>query len=129
MSPKAFGLKKNERLTHKKTIARLFEEGKSVKQYPFRLIAVPISEKTNQIAFAVPKRNIKLAVDRNRMKRLMREVYRQEKHILSKNKEPFFAIMIVYQGRKSTNFQEVAKKIPLLLHKFVQQNKTDEEQP
>ena len=75
-------LGKKERLKSKKLIGKLFEEGKSIKKYPFRLIYL-IQDKNSfkiktQASFSVPKRNFKKAVDRNRIKRLIKEAYRLE---------------------------------------------------
>ena len=63
-------------------------EGKHVKSFPLRLIYSPLNhdgEFPIKVGFSVPKRNVKLAVDRNRIKRLMREVYRKNKHLFLDN--------------------------------------------
>jgi ribonuclease P protein component len=81
-------LGKKERLKSRKLIGRLFEEGTSIKNFPFRLVYLS-TEITSvfsvKASFSVPKRNFKKAVDRNRIKRLIREAYRLEKKMYSKD--------------------------------------------
>jgi ribonuclease P protein component len=80
---------KEERLCSKALIDDLFAHGQSFFIYPFKLIFF-ISETEPsalqsfpaQVLFSVPKRRFKLAVDRNKLKRLLREGYRKEKHHL-----------------------------------------------
>ena len=60
-----------KRLKGKKQIEILFEEGRSINAFPFRLIFLESSE--TAIGISVGKKNFKLAVDRNRIKRQMRE--------------------------------------------------------
>ncbi|WP_317045208.1 ribonuclease P protein component [Formosa algae] len=73
---------KTEKLKSKITIEKLFTEGKSVSAYPLRLVYLKTSFEDNvtiKAGVSVSKRNFKLAVDRNRIKRLLREAYRLNK--------------------------------------------------
>src|SRR5690606_26122576 len=66
----------SEKLKGKILIDRLFSEGKSIKYFPLKLVYTPITIApitTNKTGVSVPKRNFKKAVDRNHLKRLMRE--------------------------------------------------------
>ncbi len=65
--------KKELMLVDKKDISLLFKKGKVVKSYPLLLYTMNSSKK--KILFSVPKKNIKKAVDRNRIKRQLREIY------------------------------------------------------
>ncbi len=72
-------IKKNERLKSRKSINLLFSESKQIKKFPIKLLWTEqkLNTTTNlQITFSVPKRKFKLAVDRNRIKRQMKEAYR-----------------------------------------------------
>ncbi|MEI6059799.1 MAG: ribonuclease P protein component [Bacteroidota bacterium] len=75
--------RKPEKICNQKQIDLLFKEGKSFSSGLFRLLFVE-SELSRpipvQVLIAVPKRNLRHAVTRNRMKRLIREAYRLNKH-------------------------------------------------
>jgi len=78
-------LKKDELLSLKKVISDAFEQRNSVSVFPLRIIinlAKLPSNKPAQVLFTVPKRNFKLAVDRNLIRRRIKEAYRQHKHKL-----------------------------------------------
>ena len=110
---------KREKLKSRKIIASLFSEGKSVSKFPVRLIYLPIEDLSlNKAAFSVPKRRFKLAVDRNRIKRLMREAYRKHKGALNSNKGGNFALLFLYIGKDDGEFGEIDKAIAALLKKL-----------
>lgn len=80
-----FSFRKDEILRKKKLIDRLFTEGSTFYIYPFKIFWLELPLETNnpaQILFSVGKRSFKRAVDRNRVKRQIREVYRIQKHEL-----------------------------------------------
>jgi ribonuclease P protein component len=115
-------LGKKERLKSKKLIGKLFEEGKSIKKYPFRLIYL-IQDKNSfkiktQASFSVPKRNFKKAVDRNRIKRLIKEAFRLEQRKILQDYNLPFVIMITYLGKKEPIFCDVKENIKELLTLF-----------
>lgn len=77
--------KKSERLSGKKLLGEIHREGKAVKAFPFILLYKPCSFESAvpaKLAISIPKRKVKKAVDRNRMRRQVREVYRVEKPTL-----------------------------------------------
>ena len=78
--------KKEERLCSKRKIDSLFHSGSSFIVYPFRVVYLPNEdikpENPVQVIISVSKRRFKRAHDRNRIKRLMREVYRMQKQEL-----------------------------------------------
>lgn len=83
-----------------------------------------------QVAFAVPKRIFKKAVDRNRIKRLLREAYRLNKQILYKHCEKEnkkYALVFVYVAKDSPNFNFLRDKLVLLLQRIIK-NKESEKQ-
>jgi ribonuclease P protein component len=117
-------LHRSERLKSEKSISELFVAGRTLSVMPIRLIYILKSstDKTPfKIGFAVPKKNFKKAVDRNLLKRRMREAYRLNKHILPQEKSidlPCLEIMLIYQGQKSENFDIIANSIEELLKKL-----------
>ena len=110
-----------EKLKSKTLIRTLFEEGTSVKAFPLRMVfletPLPYPDITIQCGVSVSKRNHKLAVTRNRIKRLMREAYRLNKHEIDK-KGTTFAVLIIYTSRDVLSFTEVNKAMVKLLKRF-----------
>ena len=80
-----FGLKKTERLCSKKAIDALFigTDNKSLSAYPIRVVYRHTEEAGFRILVSVSKKRFRHAVDRNRVKRQLREAYRLNKHLLS----------------------------------------------
>jgi ribonuclease P protein component len=115
---------KDERLRSRKLIEKIIEEGKSIHQAPFRLSWTVTELKSAfpaQLAIAVPKRFFKRAVDRNRIKRLIREAYRKNKsgiYSLLRSKEMQCALLVVFNGRNVPLYDEVEKKLLITLHRF-----------
>ena len=121
-------LGKTERLKSKKLIKKLFEEGVSIKNFPFRLVYITTEKPPIKSSFSVPKRNFKKAVDRNRIKRLIKEAYRLEKKNLVKTLSFNCIFMITFLGKKEPTFSEVQKKIGELLKLFIEtQTRKDNE--
>jgi len=78
------GFGKAEKLKSRKVVEELFARGKSVSIFPIRISYkfLPLQSNENvvmQVGVSVSKRNFKRAVDRNRIKRLLREAYRLQK--------------------------------------------------
>ena len=116
-----FTLEKADKLKRRKLIEQLFSEGDRVKSYPFHMVFLPVDyEKitTLQVGFSVPKRNIKLAVNRNRIKRLMREVYRKNKNIFSENLNEKYIFMIVYTARNEMEYADLELAMKKIAAKF-----------
>ena len=125
-----YTLGKEERLKSKKIIGRLYEEGKSIKVFPLRMVYVQTahtSEFPCQVGVSVPKRNFKKAVDRNRIKRLLRETYRLEKHtVYSELKKPY-VFMISYLARDEWKYVDIEGKMKKLLTKFIEEIDVNED--
>ncbi len=120
-----FTFKKNEHLKSKKTIERLFKDGNVIYEYPVRAIWIkmqlPGNKTLARVSFSVSKKRFKKAVDRNRIKRLMREAYRLNKQqfILNlENKSVQTAIMFVYIGDNLTSFKFIENKIIVILNRI-----------
>ena len=107
---------KEEKLKSRKLIDQLFSEGKSVKKFPLKLVYLEMEAlNKNQAAFAVPKRNFKLAVTRNRIKRQMREAYRIHKSLLTNNNGKHFALLLMYLGKEKPSYKQLDSSIQVLL--------------
>lgn len=115
----SFTFPKQMRLKRRKWIARLFESGESLAQYPLRMLWLELAEAGEaeapvQIAFTVPKRQFRKAVDRNRMKRLMREAYRLRQHRWEFENRNFL-LLFIYTGKQELPYQEVENALRGLL--------------
>jgi ribonuclease P protein component len=121
-----FTYPKEEKLKSKKTIDLLFTKGQSVAKYPLRLVYIESEYgidllKENRLKFgvSVSKKNFKKAVDRNYFKRVLRETYRLNKHILTENLTKPYAMMFFYQTKDRLTFDEINTKTIQLFEKFL----------
>ena len=128
-----FTYPKNEKLKSKITIDLLFSKGKSVSKYPLRLVFVEsdygIPEDSDQMlkmGVSVSKKYFKHAVDRNYFKRVLRETYRLNKHILIDNLDKKYAFMFFYQTKDRLTYEEINTKTIQLFERFVSQLKNEE---
>ncbi len=124
---KAHTLPKKERLYGKNTLDRLFGEGsRSMSAFPIRAVyhVDDVQEDTMQVRMMVsaPKRNLKHAVDRNRVKRQIREAYRRNKACIANetNAEKPLAVMIafIWLDKKLWPSHEVEKKVKNLMQRI-----------
>lgn len=117
-----FTYNKKEKLKSKKLIDQLFDEGQSVSAFPLRLVfiqttfedAIPV-----KTGVSVSKRNFKAAVDRNCIKRLLREAYRLNKARYFNNITTQYAFMILYIGKDKPTFTEVETRMNQLFENFL----------
>ena len=114
-------LKKDERLCSRNQIKELFEKGKSINAHPIKLIWKKSYDDTQfpvQIVFAVPKKNIRKAFLRNKIKRRIREAYRNNKYILnndSSDKQVKCTAIFIFTGKEEISFKVIEIKIIELL--------------
>jgi ribonuclease P protein component len=105
-----FTFRKEERLDKEKIIQELFEKGSSFYLYPFKVYFMPnphASGTTHQVLISVSKKNFKRAVDRNSIKRRIREAYRLNKNLLAgQNKLAIAYIYSVKQILPTAQIQE-----------------------
>lgn len=85
MPAKRFGFGRKEKLKSRKQIEELFLNGKNFSLFPLRITYrfLPSEEPTVQAGVTAGKKYFKKAVDRNRIKRLIREAYRLQKNDLT----------------------------------------------
>ena len=128
-----FTYPKSEKLKSKKTIDLLFSEGKSVSKFPLRLVYIESdygidtdSEQKIKMGVSVSKKYFKHAIDRNYFKRVLRETYRLNKHLLTENLDKPYAFMFFYQTKERLTYQEIETKTIQLFEKFLVQIKKEE---
>jgi ribonuclease P protein component len=118
-----FTLGKNERLKSRKQIEYLFSEGKKLTLAPFRIHYSLNKSETASLQFGAgaSSRTFKKAVDRNRIKRLMREAYRLQKETLQqklKDQGSQLCVFFIYTGKEMPAHKDVYDKTGEVLHKL-----------
>jgi ribonuclease P protein component len=117
---------KKEKLKSKKDIETLFKKGKSVNAFPIRAIHVKKNDPKVILINAgvtVSKKNIKLAVHRNLIKRRIREAYRLNNSELKehlKNKEREINIMFIYSAKEILPYRLIEEKVKVLLTRLIE---------
>lgn len=120
-------LSKSERLTSKILITQLYNKGRHINDYPFKIVWLHNKEETTagiNVVFSVPKKKFKRAVDRNQIKRMLREVYRQNKHKCIEaveNQNANVSLFLVYLGKEIPQYKVVEDKIILLLNRLTKE--------
>jgi ribonuclease P protein component len=149
-----FRFRRTERLKSEKVISSLFKKGHSFSCYPLRLVYTempipPTSSDTTlpnisgcsisksddlavfspiQFSLSVSKKKFKRAVDRNVLRRRIREAYRLQKHelyIFLKNNETLsekqYAFMVIYTAKDLLPYTDIQKGIRKMIGKFKQE--------
>lgn len=119
--------RKEERLSSKSVINRLFAEGSSFLVFPYRVVylSLPASQDqkvAGQVLFSVSKKRFKRAVDRNKLKRQMREIYRINRveylfpRLHEENRQLLFSIQ--YIAREFVHFETMSQRMKSLLSRL-----------
>lgn len=122
-----FTLPKSQKLKSRKLIEAIFEQGSSVNAYPFKVFyhySTIINEKY-QVGFSVSKRNFRSAVDRNRIKRLMREGFRLQQAALDPTLNPdkgSLTLMLVYIDRSMPDQTSITKAMSKVFTKLAEKH-------
>ncbi|MCH1533907.1 MAG: ribonuclease P protein component [Schleiferiaceae bacterium] len=115
-----FTFSKDEKLTSPRLFDAIHKEGTTLKSFPFSLRFIDASfekEVQRQLAVVVPKRSIKSAVHRNRIKRQMRELYRLNKHLI-KGPSHQQAWSLRYLGNRLNEYSFLEDGFIKLIHSY-----------
>jgi ribonuclease P protein component len=118
---------KIERLSSGKEIDRLFAHGKKFSAFPLRIFwktRERVEENEVKIIISVSKKLFARAVDRNLIKRRIREGYRKNKQILLNNgnqeKKYFTEIAFIYTSKNIVEYHELESKIISVLQSIAE---------
>src|ERR1700756_1563615 len=112
-----FTFKKEERLYGHAALENVYENGKHLYCNNIKILFIEVPQSTYpacRVVFSVPKRNFKKAVDRNVIKRRMREVYRNHKHLLYEHlaeKQKSIHIYLIYTSKQIIAFDELKENV------------------
>jgi len=106
---KSHSLQQDEVLKSRIAISELFKKGKRFKSYPVQVIWMKVSDEEgmSKVMFSVPKRYFKLAVDRNRIKRQLREIYRLEKTTLYDGTNGSYHMALLYLSKDKMDYSKI----------------------
>jgi ribonuclease P protein component len=122
-----FSYNKFEKLKSRKQIELLFAQGKSISSFPVKVFSLPVEytpEHPVQVGVGVSARNFKKAVDRNTIKRHLREAYRLHKlplheHLITNQKS--VAVFILWIDKQLPTTAALQDLMPGVLEKLIKQ--------
>lgn len=117
--------KKSERLCSRILMDHLFQgDNRTASSYPIRAVFLPVEEAVQKgvsILISVPKKRFHDAVDRNRVKRQIREAYRKNKHALVEQVAQSgkgLLVAFIYVSAEIESTEYVEKRVVRLLDKI-----------
>lgn len=116
-----YKLPKSEKLHSFGAIRRLFTEGKGGFVYPLRYVVYADGSDTvsAEILFSTPKKFLKRANKRNKVRRRMREAYRLNKHILLDGSEPrHLQVALIYSVKEVVDYKTIENATKRILERF-----------
>ena len=126
--PATFTYNKKEKLKSKKLLDELFTQGNSFVVFPikifFKVVENKLPDTTIQVGVGVSKKYLKHATKRNRIKRLLRETYRQNKlslHELLNNNNKQLTVFFLYIDKELISYQTLENKMKIAIEKLIKQ--------
>jgi ribonuclease P protein component len=123
--PVTFSYNKNEKLKSRKQLEDVFAKGKSVSVFPVKALYVEVKEELDfpiKVGVGASGKNFRKAVERNRVKRLLRESYRLNKtplHSFCTEHKKQVAVFLLYVDKVLPTHELLQQKIPLLINKLI----------
>lgn len=123
MLPTKLSYNKEEKLKSRKLINHLFDKGKHIQAFPLKVLYDFVEESSQhlQAGVTVSSRNFKKAVDRNKVKRVIRECYRLQKTSLQfilKEEGLALTLFFIYTHNEMPDYLLIKEKMQMLLQKL-----------
>lgn len=121
----SYNFNKQEKLKSRKLIEKLFAEGKTFLVFPVKVVYMIVDEPMDfpiKIGVSASKKNFKTAVNRNRIKRLLKENYRLNKqplHNYMTNNGKQVALFFMFIDKTLPENSLLQKKMPLIIDKLI----------
>ena len=120
-----FSYNSKEKLKSRKQLDELFAKGKSFSVFPIKVFFTEMKNEINfpiKVGVGVSSKHFKKAVDRNRIKRILREVYRLNKNSLIeyiKLNNKNIAVFFLYVDKTLPEFSLLQNKMPIVIEKLI----------
>jgi ribonuclease P protein component len=129
-TPRRHTFPQAQRLKSRKQIDALFRGGKTFSVHPVKVFYTWEGTGLPKVGMGAPKRHFRRAVDRNRIKRLLREGYRLQKQVLLATASAAgLHVFLLYTGRDIPTQTEVIEKIAVILKRLSAQTRPGGEAP
>lgn len=122
-----FTLQAVERLQLRKQIETLFHTGEAFSVFPLRVVYLQGKRSETEpspvrMGFSIPKKRVKKAVDRNRVRRLLKEAWRLQKHALYQKVDAATQLhcFFIFTGKEELTFPEAEKTVKKAIGKLIQ---------
>jgi ribonuclease P protein component len=122
---KTFSYQRKEKLKSRKLLKQLFSNGKSFSVFPIKIFYLQPDTPLDfpvKVAVGASVRNFKKAVERNRIKRLLREAYRTEKvplHQYMQERSLQVIVFLLYIDKILPDYTTLKTKMPLLFEQLI----------
>ena len=112
---------KSEKLCGGQVVDHLYKTGKRFVVWPMRVTYLPLADGPSQVLIWAPKALFKHAVDRNRLRRQMREAYRLNKHVLM-DADKHYHLAFNYIDKEMQDFKIINKAVIKALKRLAEES-------